>query len=146
VGPTWVVTTLAFDGSLADTPPMRSKWKSLGPLEPGGEYLVLASSIPPKSLRSTGRLFRGARAVGKQLDGPDGAMGYSMLAEPLHRRYATLSVWRDEAALQAFAGTEPHKRLMSELAPDMGETRFVRWTIPGGQGAPSWEQALQRLR
>jgi hypothetical protein len=124
---------------------MRSKWRSLRPLEPAGEYLVLASAIPPKSLRSTGRLFRGSLTVRKQLDAADGAMGYSLLAEPLRKRYATLSVWRDEDALTGFARTQPHARLMSDLAPEMGATRFVRWTISGEQGEPTWDQALQRL-
>jgi hypothetical protein len=27
----------------------------------------------------------------------------------------------------------------------MGATRFVRWTISGEQGEPTWDQALQRL-
>jgi hypothetical protein len=72
-------------------------------------------------------------------------MGFSMLAEPLRKRYATLSVWRDEAALDAFAAARPHDRLMTDLAPAMGPTRFVRWTITGTEGPPSWTSALARL-
>jgi hypothetical protein len=83
--------------------------------------------------------------VRRQLLGTDGVMGFSMLAEPLRKRYATLSVWRDEAALDAFAGARPHDRLMADLAPAMGPTRFVRWTITGTEGPPSWTSALARL-
>ncbi len=71
------------------------------------EYLVLASSIPPKSVASTWKLFRGERAVRRQLLTTEGVLGFSMLAEPLRKHYATLSVWRDEAALGAFAGRIP---------------------------------------
>ncbi len=124
---------------------MKSPWKWTSQLEPEREYLVLASSIPPLSRRSTWRLFRGSGVVRKQLSGTDGVMGFALLARPMRKQYATLSIWRDEAALEAFAGTEPHRQLMSGLKPEMGPTKFVRWTIRGAQGRPSWDDALQRL-
>lgn len=116
------------------------------PLQPDAKYLVLASSIPPRNVTSTWKLFRGSRAVRRQLLGSDGVMGFSMLAEPLTRHWATLSVWRDEAALDAFAGARPHDQLMADLAPAMGPTKFVRWTIKGADGPPSWASALERLK
>ena len=124
---------------------MKSPWKWSSQLEPDREYLVLASSIPPRSRRSTWNLFRGASRVRKQLAATDGVMGFSLLARPLAKQYATLSVWRDEAALAAFAGAEPHRGLVSTLSPEMGPTKFVRWTIRGADGQPSWSDALQRL-
>lgn len=124
---------------------MRSRWTERGSLDPGTEYLVLASSIPPKSRRSTFALFAGARAVRKQLAGTDGVIGFSLLAEPFAKRYATLSVWRDEEALAAFAAAHPHDQLMIELAPAMDGPKFVRWTIRGDDGVPSWDEALRRL-
>jgi heme-degrading monooxygenase HmoA len=125
---------------------MKSPWKSLAVLDPDAEYLVLASSIPPKSMSSTWRMFRGSRIVRQQLLTTDGVLGFSMLAEPVRKNYATLSVWRDEAALDAFADTNPHSRLMADMARSMNEPRFVRWTISGGDGTPSWSDALDRLR
>jgi hypothetical protein len=124
---------------------MKSPWKWSSSLEPGREYLVLASSIPPRSRRSTWRLFRVPSAVRKQLTVTDGVIGFALLARPLAKQYATLSVWRDEDALAAFAGAVPHRGLMSELSPQMGPTKFVRWTIRGADGRPSWRDALQRL-
>jgi len=115
-------------------------------LEPDATYLVLASSIPPKSVASTWKLFRGSRAVRRQLLATDGVVGFSMLAKPLRKHYATLSVWRDEAALEGFAIAHPHDRLMADLAPAMDTTKFVRWTISGTDGPPSWNDALVRLR
>jgi hypothetical protein len=69
-----------------------------------------------------------------------------MLAEPLRKHYATLSVWRDAAALGAVARAYPDDRLMRDLAPEMGPTKFVRWTISGANGPPSWADALARLQ
>ena len=40
---------------------MKSPWKWSSTVEPEREYLVLASSIPPRSRRSTFQLFRGAQ-------------------------------------------------------------------------------------
>jgi hypothetical protein len=114
-------------------------------LDASAEYLALASSIPPKSIWSTWKLFRGSRAVRRQLLTTDGLMGFSMLAEPLRRHYATLSVWRNEAALDDFARAHPHDQLVVALAPEMGETKFVRWTVSGADGRPSWKEALDRL-
>ena len=124
---------------------MKSPWKWSSPLEPERQYLVLASSIPPQSRRSTWSLFRGASAVRKQLVVTDGVIGFALLARPFAKQYATLSAWRDEDALAAFAKTEPHRGLMIELSPEMGPTKFVRWTIRGVDGRPSWSDALQRL-
>ena len=124
---------------------MKSPWKSFAPIEPDREYLVLASSIPAKSLRSTGKMFRGSSAVRGQLARAEGLVGFSMLASPWRKYYATLSVWRDAEALGAFVAHSPHHELMAELAPEMGPTKFVRWTISGAAGRPRWDDALRRL-
>ena len=88
---------------------MNSPWKSLGRLEHDRCYLVLASSIPPRKFSATWRMFRGASAVRKQLVESEGVIGFSMLARPLRKQYATLSVWFDDAALSKFSGEHPHK-------------------------------------
>jgi len=124
---------------------MKSPWKSVSPLEPGNDYVVLASSIPPLSRSSTWRLFRGASAVRKQLADTPGVVGFSLLARPWRKQYATLSVWTDEPSLSAFAAAQPHGQLMSQLSAEMGPTKFVRWTIRGSDGPPSWSDALPRL-
>jgi heme-degrading monooxygenase HmoA len=124
---------------------VKSPWKTLRPLDSGTDYLVLASSIPPRTFRSTWKLFRGAFAVRRQLRHTDGVMGFSLLAEPFRKRYATLSVWRDQAALDAFARAHPHDQQVTALRPEMGPTKFVHWTIAGGVGRPSWREALERL-
>ena len=124
---------------------MKSPWKSMKPTEPDREYLVLASSIPPRTRASTRALFKGASAVRKQLATTEGVIGFSLLARPLRKQYATLSVWEDECALAAFADQTPHRELMASLSPEMAPTKFVRWTTRGSDGRPSWSDALRRL-
>ena len=124
---------------------MKSRWKLLAPIDPDQSYLALASRIPPKSVKSTWKLFRGSRAVADQLASAEGAVGFSLLARPLRKEYATISLWVDDAALDAFARSSAHGRLQHELAAEMGDTTFVRWTVPGSHGAPTWSEALARL-
>ena len=125
---------------------MKSPWKTIAELDRERSYIVLASSIPPKSRRSTYQLFRGASAVRKQLGHTNGVMGFSLLARPLRRQYATLSVWVDNEALLEFAAhASPHRELMAQLSADMAPTTFVRWSIKGSDGRPSWKDAMERL-
>lgn len=124
---------------------MKSPWKQLQPLEPGREYFVFASSLPLRRYRWTGQLFRGAKAVREQLDATSGLVGFSLLARPGRKQYATLSVWDGEDALRAFAEAEPHRQLMADLSTVMGATKFVHWRISGSEGRPSWREALRRL-
>lgn len=125
---------------------MKSRWRSIDTMESTQQYLALASLIPPRSIRSTGALFRGSRLVTRQMAEADGVIGFALLAEPFRKRYATLSVWRDEEALSSFAHSTPHRALMAQLAPAMAPTRFVRWTIEGADTPPTWSEALDRLR
>lgn len=124
---------------------MKSRWKTIGTLESDREYVVLASSIPPLRRSSTRRMFQGASVVRKQLASTEGVIGFSLLARPIRKQYATLSVWIDDSALADFSDANPHHELMSNLSPEMGPTKFVRWTISGSRGRPTWDDALQRL-
>jgi hypothetical protein len=123
---------------------VRSPWKQLLPLEPDKDYVGFASFIPPKRRRATWRLFRGSRAVASQLQRTEGVVGFSMLARPLRKEYATISLWVDDDALRAFAASGTHARLVEQLAPDMARTTFVRWTVKGRDGEPAWPDALRR--
>jgi quinol monooxygenase YgiN len=83
-------------------------WKSFAAADGDSDYLVMASSLPLLRLTATLRFFRFVRAIRAQLSGSDGLVGYSLWAKPLQKRYWTLSVWRDEAALASFMNALPH--------------------------------------
>src|SRR5919197_4388625 len=120
-------------------------WKTQRQAESDREYLVLASFLPLKRWAATPRFFSAVRSIRKQLDGARGLYGYSLKAQPLGRRYWTLSMWEEEAALMDFVRTAPHAVVMSSLVRDMGPTRFVRWSVSGSAAPPSWEDALGLL-
>jgi Domain of unknown function (DUF3291) len=115
-------------------------------MRPESEYVVLASHLPLRKFSSSVRFFRGVSAMRKQLAGAQGLMGYTLRAQPLARKYWTLSVWRDGDALRQFVRTSPHVELMKSLLPVMGPTKFVEWTVTGADGRPTWSDALTRLQ
>jgi heme-degrading monooxygenase HmoA len=122
-----------------------SPWKSNAIVDSDHEYLVLGTYLPLLRLSATFRFARRVADVRRQLEHANGLIGYSMLGRPWARQYWTLSVWEDEAALQAFVAENPHRDIMSTVAPDMGTTRFVRWHVLGSTVPPRWPDALQRI-
>ena len=73
-----------------------------------------------------------------------GTKNLRYVAEPLAKRFWTLSVWEDDAALCAFVGTPPHAQAMRVMTPHMAPTEFVRWTLPGLALPPTWADAVRR--
>ena len=114
-------------------------------MEPGHDYLVMASHLPLKRISFTARFFRAVSAVRKQLATADGLAGYTLRAKPLARDYWTLSVWKDDTALRQFMRAPPHVQLMTALKPGMGPTKFVTWKISAADGRPSMASALEHL-
>lgn len=120
-------------------------WTARAEMEPGTDYLVMASRLPLKRITATVRFFRAVFAVRKQLATADGLIGYTLRARPLARDYWTLSVWKDNTALREFMRTPPHVQVMTSLKPCMGPTKFVTWTISAAGGRPSMAGALEHL-
>jgi hypothetical protein len=120
-------------------------WTTRAEMQPGSEFLVMASHLPLKRIASTVRFFRAVSAIRKQLATADGLVGYTLRAKPLARDYWTLSVWHDETALRAFMSTAPHVGVMTSLSPFMGQTKFIKWNVTAADGRPSLTDALQRL-
>ena len=87
----------------------------------------------------TGILPLTARITAR-LQGSSGFLVYSLDAKPTVKRVWTLC--RDEASLRDFVHTPPHIRAITELAPHMGATAFIRRTLNGLELPARWEEAL----
>jgi hypothetical protein len=114
-------------------------------MEPGREYVVLASYLSLKRLVSTPRFLRDVWVIRRQLAGADGLVGYTLRAQPWTRDYWTLSVWQDGEALGRFVTARPHAQVMVSLRPLMGATKFHQWTINAADGMPTLTTAVIRL-
>jgi quinol monooxygenase YgiN len=121
-------------------------WRSFEHAAPEQSYVVLLTYLPLTSARCIPRFLLHTARITAQLHRSRGLLGYSLRAEPAAKRFWTLSAWQDEASLQDFVQARPHARTMAALAPHIGATRFIRWTLTGAQLPPRWEEALARWR
>lgn len=120
-------------------------WKSFAAVDPAQEYAVMATRLPLRSYWQIPNFFGKSRVVREQLAGADGLVGYALLAEPLRKRFFTVSAWRSEADLQAFARAQPHAAIAGELRPRLAPTKFVSWTARGADLPIGWDEARRRL-
>jgi hypothetical protein len=120
-------------------------WTWMSDLESGRAYLHLLTFFHLRSVLGTVEFFRMTSRITAQLQAaPPGLVGYAFKAEPLGRRYWTLSVWKDARSLMGFVREPPHRLAMEQLAPKMRTFDSVRWTDTGS-GPPSWDDALRRV-
>ncbi|HEX8143874.1 MAG TPA: DUF3291 domain-containing protein [Pyrinomonadaceae bacterium] len=122
-----------------------SKWKSFALADTEREYLALLSYLPLKRYRSIFGFLKYTSQIERQLRAARGLLGYSLQAQLLSRKFWTLSVWEDEAALMEFVYRLPHSEVMTSLAPHMAQTKFTRWTIKGYGMPPRWDEAKKRM-
>jgi hypothetical protein len=123
---------------------MDTPWKALAPLDRNREYLALLSYLPLRAFSKIPRFLRFTLQIQRQLRGSPGAIGYSMRAQLLSRKFWTLSVWESERALMDFVTKVPHGEVMKALAPHMGATKFTKWKIPGSAIPIPWDDAVRR--
>ena len=120
------------------------RWQSYLRVVPDRDYAALLSYLPLKSGWRIPWLLLYTARIRRQLRTSPGLVGYSLRAELAAKRFWTLSVWENEAAMQAFVAAPPHIAIMKALAPHMGRTGFIRWTVTGSDLPLRWEDALKR--
>jgi hypothetical protein len=121
-------------------------WKSFATPEGDGEYLALLSHLPLNKFSAMPKFFRYTRQIQRQLVDSEGLIGHSLEANIPGKQFWTLSVWEDEEHLRRFVQQIPHSRIMTDLLPDMGQTKFFSWNLPGSSVPPNWEEAKRRMR
>ncbi|MCY2959019.1 MAG: antibiotic biosynthesis monooxygenase [Planctomycetota bacterium] len=85
------------------------------------------------------------RRVVEDLPKHPGLIGFSVRRELLGDDVWTLSVWRDEPALEDFIRSTTHRRARSEGSSATLESNFRRVPWPTRLVPPSWDQALELL-
>jgi quinol monooxygenase YgiN len=124
---------------------MDAPWRMLAPVDKDREYLALLSYLPLKKFSKIPSFFRFSFQIQRQVRQSPGAIGYSLRAKPLSRKFWTLSVWEDERALFDFVAKAPHGEAMKAFGPHMGQTRFSQWKVPGSAVPPNWDDAIRRM-
>jgi hypothetical protein len=124
---------------------MDTPWKSLVPPEEDHEYLALLSYLPLNRYTKIPLFMRYSMEIMKQIARSPGAIGYSMRAKLFSRRFWTLSVWENSAALMEFVSKVPHSESMKAMAPFMGKTKFTQWRVVGSALPLRWDEAIRRM-
>jgi len=105
----------------------------------------MASRFEVRSVKDVPRFFLKSLSAWRQVRSAPGALGASLIAQPLKRTFFTLSAWEGRDALYAFARTEPHRSIMNGLRPTMRDSTFAFWELPVQELPITWENAKQHL-
>src|ERR1700732_2071659 len=114
-------------------------------VDPGRTYLAMASRLPLRRRRSIPGFVRDAVAIRRQLARAHGMVGYALDAELARKTFWTFSVWEDQAGLDAFAASDPHRAIIGRLRPRMSPTRFEFFPISGSDLPLKWAQITARV-
>lgn len=108
--------------------------------DPSTEYTAMASRLPLLRFRALPGFLRDTLRIRRQLATAPGLVGYGLKADVLRKTFWTFSVWEDQASIQAFARSDPHRRITARLAPHMGQTRFRTFTLRGDRLPMTWDE------
>jgi hypothetical protein len=106
-------------------------WVGRQTVDPDHEYVAMASRLPLKRHRSIPSFLWDTLGIRRQLGKAPGLVGYALDAQLGAKTFWTFSVWEDRASLEAFARSDPHRRIIQRLRPVMGESRFEFFPVPG---------------
>jgi hypothetical protein len=108
------------------------------------DTLVMASRFQLKSWTDVPGFLLAALRIRKQMLASHGALGVSLIAQPLRRTFYTLSAWQDREALDRAVVAQPHADTMTRFRPKMAAAVFTFWEIPAA-GEPGWADARRRI-
>jgi heme-degrading monooxygenase HmoA len=110
------------------------------------EYVVVGVTHAALRGRFAGTFREQTLRVLDTMDTHDGAIGHSARFRVLGKEAWTMSVWRDEAALDAFVRSPVHRTAMREGTPAMSSAKFMRFTWPAKDVPPTWAAVLEKLQ
>lgn len=105
----------------------------------------MASRFEVRSLKDVPLFFLRSLSAWRQVKSAPGALGASLIAQPLKRTFYTLSAWEDRDALYAYARAEPHRSIMNGLRSTMRDSTFTFWQVPVERLPIGWDEAKRRL-
>jgi heme-degrading monooxygenase HmoA len=120
-------------------------WLERQPIDPQREYVAMASRLPLKTYGSVPGFLRDTMQIRRQLAQTPGLVGYTLNAGLARKTFLTFSVWEDQASLDRFAASDPHRNIIARLRPRMLPTKFEFFPLSGSDLPLTWEQISARL-
>ena len=110
------------------------------------EATAVATQHKLKNWRQLRRFFRFNGQVKRQIRSAPGLISFSQKADFLRLRFSTLSAWRGEPSVGAFARSGAHRGAMAvfdEIA-SREQSGFIRWKTTAPE-ALTWKEAGDRI-
>ncbi|MGD0719241.1 MAG: antibiotic biosynthesis monooxygenase [Thermoplasmata archaeon] len=106
--------------------------------------LKVATYLPIRRYRDLFAFLRMNARITQQLKETPGLVRFQVRAQFFHRRFWTVSVWRDRPAMNTFVRTPPHRDAISKFAEwhDTGAC-FIDWESP--DPVIDWKESADRL-
>jgi heme-degrading monooxygenase HmoA len=120
-------------------------WKRIETVEPVTEVTVMASRLPLQSHLRIPRFLAATLRIRRQLANAPGLIGYALDAKLVGKTFWTVSAWRSRDELEAFAATDPHRRDVGRIRPQMDPTTFVFWRVPASELPIGWDEVRRRI-
>jgi hypothetical protein len=112
--------------------------------DPGTEVTVMASRLELRRYRDVASFLVAALRLRRHFPSVPGGVGLGLRAEPLRRRFWTLSTWSDGDALQRFTADPMHVAVMEHFRDRMAGSAFVTWSETSDR-EPDWASATNLL-
>jgi hypothetical protein len=103
--------------------------------------VIFASRFDGAGPRRGWRLLTGGVRLRRAVLRAPGALGVSLRAQPLTGHYYTLSMWRDQPSLLAFAHGPAHRRAVRGLA-ELGPVRGMLVSRDARSQRPTWHDTM----
>ena len=120
-------------------------WKRIGEVGPDTELTVMASRLPLRSHLRIPGFLRATMRIRRQLAEAPGLVGYALDAKLFAKTFWTVSAWRSNEQLEAFAATDPHRSDVEKVRSRMEPTTFVFWTAAAGDLPIGWDEVRRRI-
>ena len=121
-------------------------WHHRHDIAPDRVYIVMASRLPLKAHRFIPGFLVDTLRIRRQLARTEGLVAYALNAQLARKTFWTYSVWTDQESLAAFAGTEPHQRIVQRLRSRMDESRFDFQLRRGAEIPSDWSVMRDPVR
>ncbi|HYW00480.1 MAG TPA: hypothetical protein VE862_03365 [Candidatus Acidoferrum sp.] len=111
----------------------------------GSEFHCVATFLPVRSWGYVIPFMKMSGRVEEQLKQTLGLSRYSVRADFLHKRFWTLTVWKDKKFVESFVQVEPHAEAVRKFKDWAGKgAAFVEWNSTNS--AIDWDTAMQKLK
>ena len=96
--------------------------------------------------RLRSRFWDHVEKVEETLNGRPGFVGFSKRTELFGDQAWTMTVWTDEASLDAFVASAVHQTAIEQAMPSLTAARFARLEVGRSELPVSWDRALGQLK